>query len=67
MMTSKIDPLADAVELLREINDYCASSETKDPVTIGCHCTDTGTGSMLVCVWCRVEAFLVLHKVKANS
>jgi len=32
----------------------------EDPVELGCHCTDTGTGAPLICAWCEAKKALAL-------
>ena len=33
-------------------------TDSDDPVEVGCHCTDTGTGAPLNCVWCKAKEAL---------
>lgn len=42
----------DMYEVLKEIEGFLDNDED-EPMTIGCHCTDTGTGAPLICPWCK--------------
>jgi hypothetical protein len=56
-MAAKNDLLGECLNLLREANDVYVNAA--DPVTIGCHCTETDTGfGSLKCVWCKIQELL---------
>jgi hypothetical protein len=52
----------DLYEALERLIDLLDSEE---PITVGCHCTDTDTGhGTLVCCWCKSKA--ALQKAKGQ-
>lgn len=51
-LTKKVKKLQDVLQRVEDMVD------AEDSVQIGCHCTDTGTGAPLICVWCEVKKVL---------
>ena len=45
------------VRLRKALTKLVALLDADDPVTVGCHCTDTGYGP-LVCPWCQARQAL---------